>query len=75
MASSEGGPPRSIEAAKAKPGHVKSDQDLKEPLLTKRGSTQLATSSAPQLKYGGLPAFHLHPEGLGGKKLAAVWVT
>ena len=72
MASSEEEPTKSIEPAKAVVD-VNKDQDVKA-LLPKLISPPVAAPSAPKLTYGGLPAFHLPPEGLGGKKLAAVWV-
>ena len=76
MASSDEEPIRAIQAPKAEISHAESAKELKEPLpLSKRGSAQLATAPARKPKYGGLPTFHLQLEGLGGKKLAAVWVT
>ena len=72
MASSEEETTRSIEPAKAVMG-AKNDQDVKEPLLPK--APPVSAASALKLTYGGLPAFRLPPEGLGGKKLAAAWVT
>lgn len=74
MASSEEEPTRSIEPAKVVVD-TKNDQGVKEPLLAKPVTPPVAAASAPKLKYGGLPAFHLPPEGLGGKKLAAIWVA
>ncbi|KAL3153013.1 Hexokinase-3 [Trebouxia sp. C0009 RCD-2024] len=75
MAGSEEEPITSVQATKGVISQVNSDQDLKEPVLTKRGSAPLATAPEPKPRYVGLPTFDLHLEGLGGKKLAAVWVT
>lgn len=74
MASSSEEPTRSIEPAKAVTD-APNYQNGKEPLLLKPISPPVPEASARKLKYGGLPAFHLPPEGLGGKKLAAVWVA
>lgn len=74
MTGSEEEPTRSSEPAKVEVD-AKKDQDVKEPLLPRLISPPVAAASAPKLTYGGLPAFRLPPEGLGGKKLAAVWVA
>ena len=57
------------------PAQTESDQGLREPLNSKHGSAQVPAALARKLTIGRLPAFHLPPEGLGGKKLAAVWVA
>ena len=75
MASSKAELTRPAEAAKAEADHAQTDKDVKEPLLSKRSSGQLATVPIPRPSTSGLPAFHLPPEGLGGVRLAAVWVT
>ena len=75
MASSKADTSTPAEPAKVDADRAVTDQDVKEPLLSKRASGQLAAVPIPRGSNSGLPAFHLPPEGLGGIRLAAVWVT
>lgn len=74
MATSKEEPPKSIEPSKALVAAGKTE-DVQKDLVSTIGSAPVAPTSLSKLTYGGLPAFHLPAEGLGGKKLAAVWVT
>ena len=72
MASSKGETIRPAEPAKADNGR-QAHPEVKEPLLAVRGSEIIP--SATRASTSGLPAFHLAPEGMGGVRLAVVWVT
>ncbi len=66
----------SAEPVKAEPADMKGDQGIKQPLLSKlpgKSSPHL-TSMVPAVPKVDLPAFRLAAEGLGGVRLAAVWV-
>ena len=65
----------STEPAKADPDSLKAENGLKHPLLPKtpRRSSSLVPSA--RATSGTLPAFRLAPDGLGGIRFAAIWVT
>ena len=75
MASSKDDPVAAAEPANTDDDRAKTEGDLQDPPLLKRNPTQVATTLVPRPTYSGLPAFHLPPEGLGGVRLAAVWVA
>ncbi|DBB18216.1 hypothetical protein WJX82_000391 [Trebouxia sp. C0006] len=66
----------SAESVKAEPADMKGDQGIKQPLLSKLSnkSSPNLTSMVPAVPKVDLPAFRLAAEGLGGVRLAAVWV-
>ncbi len=66
-------------ASSAEPADMKGDQGLKQPLLSKlpsKNPPQLTSMvpAGPKVANSDLPAFRLAAEGLGGVRLAAVWV-
>ena len=62
-------------AKEAGPEAAKADQELKQPLLAKVPSATGPVVLGQRPTVSGLPAFRLNPEGLGGVRLAVVWVA
>ena len=69
----------SADPVKAGPADLKGDQGIKQLLLPKlpsKSSPQMTSMvpAIPKVANSDLPAFRLAAEGLGGVRLAAVWV-
>lgn len=65
----------SVEPDKADSDSLKADNGLKHPLLPKTPGRTSSLVPSARATSGALPTFRLAPDGLGGIRFAAIWVT